>query len=225
MLFFLFLLIFFFSIIFILFLLPFGYLIYGLLNILTVPLQIIEIAINRDLRRNHALEHATINVIEKETGKRGVLSGYARENGFYIFGPIDLEYLLEASERGREKLIFGETQYAIHERCGTSIGVASFLTIIFFILLIILTSSFNLFILIIAFLLGQVLGPPLGKFTQKYFTTDPDVKDIKILDVEYNPTTIYGPFGITYPTRPSSFFIRTSKIKTFKVLWEFIYLS
>ncbi|MCX8094733.1 MAG: DUF6391 domain-containing protein [Caldisericia bacterium] len=213
-----FFLLFFFPLIFLLFLLPFGYLIYGLLNILTVPLQIIEIAINRDLRINHALEHATINVIEKETGKKGILSGYARENGFYIFGSIDPNYLYEASERGREKLLSGETQYAIHERCGTSIGVASFLTIIIFILLIILTSSFNLFLLFFAILLGQILGPPLGKFTQRYFTTDPDVKNIKIVNIEYNPTNIYGPFGITYPTRPSSFFIRTQKIKTFKVL-------
>jgi len=147
MLIFLFLLIFFFPLIFLLFFLPFGYLIYGLLNILTVPLQIIEIAINRDLRRNHALEHATINVIERETNKKGILSGYARENGFYIFGPIDPDYLFEASIKGREKLLNGESDYAIHDRCGTSIGVASFLTIVLFILLIILTSSFNLFLL------------------------------------------------------------------------------
>ncbi|MDI6861145.1 MAG: DUF6391 domain-containing protein [Caldisericia bacterium] len=218
MIIFLFFLIFFLPIILFLFLFPLGYLFYGLLNILTIPLQIIEIAINKNLRKNHALEHATINVIEEEMNKRGILSGYARENGFYVFGRIDPEILLKASEIGREKLILGETHYAIHERCGTSIGVASFLTIIFFLLLIILTSSFNIFLLLIAIILGQILGPPLGKLTQKYFTTDPDVSDIKIVSVEYNPTNIYGPFGILYPSMPSSFFIRTERIKTFRVL-------
>lgn len=218
MIFLLFLLIFFLPIIFFLLLFPLGYLFYGLLNILTIPLQIIEIAINKNLRKNHALEHATINVIEEETGKKGILSGYARENGFYVFGKLDPDFLLEASEIGREKLISGETQYAIHDRCGTSIGVASFLTIILFILLIILTSSFNIFLLLIAIILGQAFGPPLGKLIQRYFTTDPDVSDIKIVSVEYNPTNVYGPFGIIYPTRPSSFFIRTERIKKFRVL-------
>lgn len=224
MIFFLLFLIFFFPFLFLLFFLPLGYIIYGLLNILTVPLQIIEIATNKNLRKNHALEHATINVIEKETGRKGYLSGYARENGFYIFGQIDPDFLLEASKIGREKLIMGEVDYAIHDRCGTSIGVASFLTVLFFIILIILTSSFNLFLLIFAILLGQILGPPLGKITQKYFTTDTEVKDLRIVDIEYNPTNIYGPFGIVYPTRPSSFFIRTEKVKEFKFLWETFFL-
>lgn len=218
MIFFLLFLIFLFPFLFLIFLLPLGYLIYGLLNILTVPLQIIEIATNKNLRKNHALEHATINVIEKEIGRKGVLSGYARENGFYVFGQIDPHIVFEASEIGREKLLNGEEDYAIHDRCGTSIGVASFLTIIIFIILIILSSSLNLFLLILAILLGQILGPPLGKIVQKYFTVDTDVKDIRIVDVEYNPTNIYGPFGIIYPTRPSSFFVRTERVKEFKFI-------
>lgn len=215
---FLFFLIFFLPILFIIFILPIGYLIYGFLNILTIPLQIIEIAINKKLRKNHALEHATINVLEEKLGRKNIFSGYARENGFYVFGPVSVDEVLYSSIEGRERLINDEKNLAIHNRCGTSIAVATFLTFFTFLILLIVTGSINIFLLLIAFLIGEILGPLLGKFTQAYFTTDTNVNDIKIIDVEYNPTNIYGPFGIVYPSKPSSFFIRTTEVKKFVIL-------
>ena len=216
-LFILLLLIFFFPFLIFLFLLPLGYLLYALLNLLTVPLQILEIATNKPLRKNHALEHATINVIEERWGRRGVLSGYARENGYYIIGPVDPETLEWASHEAWERLARGETELAIHSRCGTSIAVASFTTALIFILLLVFTHALNIFLVILAILLGQIFGPFLGEFTQRYFTTDPDVRNIRILGVEYDLSHLYGPFGITYPARPSTFFIRTTYLREVRV--------
>jgi len=216
-LFILLLLIFFFPFLIFLFLLPLGYLLYALLNLLTVPLQILEIATNKPLRKNHALEHATINVIEERWGKRGVLSGYARENGYYIIGPVDPETLEWASHEAWERLARGEVELAVHSRCGTSIAVASFTTALIFILLLVFTHALNIFLVILAILLGQIFGPFLGEFTQKYFTTDPDVRNIRILGVEYDLSHLYGPFGITYPARPSTFFIRTTYLREVRV--------
>ena len=216
-LFILLLLIFFFPFLIFLFLLPLGYLLYALLNLLTVPLQILEIATNKPLRKNHALEHATINVIEERWGKRGVLSGYARENGYYIIGPVDPETLEWASHEAWERLARGEVELAVHSRCGTSIAVASFTTALIFILLLVFTHALNIFLVILAILLGQIFGPFLGEFTQRYFTTDPDVRNIRILGVEYDLSHLYGPFGITYPARPSTFFIRTTYLREVRV--------
>ena len=216
-LFILLLLIFFFPFLIFLFLLPLGYLLYALLNLLTVPLQILEIATNKPLRKNHALEHATINVIEERWGRRGVLSGYARENGYYIIGPVDPETLEWASHEAWERLARGEVELAIHSRCGTSIAVASFTTAVIFILLLVFTHALNIFLVILAILLGQIFGPFLGEFTQRYFTTDPDVRNIRILGVEYDLSHLYGPFGITYPARPSTFFIRTTYLREVRV--------
>jgi len=129
---FLFLLIIFLPILFLIFILPIGYLIHGFLNLLTVPLQIIEIAVNRKLRKNHALEHATINVLEDRSRRKNIFSGYARENGFYVFGPASPYEIFSSSIEGRERLINGEKNLAIHNRCGTSIAVASFLTFLVF---------------------------------------------------------------------------------------------
>lgn len=214
-----FLLLFFFLPFFIfLFILPIGYLFYGFLNFLTVPLQIIEISLNRKLRKNHALEHATISVLEEKYGRKNIFSGYARENGFYIFGSVDPDLLLASAIEGKERLLSGEKDLAIHERCGTSIAVAGFLTFILFIFLLIITHSINFFLLIFAFIIGQIVGPIFGKFIQKYFTVDTNVEDVKILDVVYNPENIFGPFNIVYPHRPSSFFVKTSIVKKFQIL-------
>jgi hypothetical protein len=215
---FLFLIILFLPVLFFIFILPIGYLIYGFLNIITVPLQIIEIAINKKLRKNHALEHATINVLEEKLGRKNIFSGYARENGFYIFGPISPDEVLYSSIEGRERLLNGEKNLAIHNRCGTSIAVATFLTFFTFLILMILTHTINIFLLLIAFLIGEIFGPLLGKFTQAYFTTDTNVNNIKIMDVQYNPSTIYGPFGIIYPSKPSSFFVRTTEVKKIEII-------
>ncbi|MGB9750406.1 MAG: DUF6391 domain-containing protein [Caldisericia bacterium] len=215
---FLFFLIFLLPILFFLLILPIGYLLYGFLNLLTVPLQIIEIAINKKLRKNHALEHATINVLEEKLRRKNIFSGYARENGFYVFGEASPDDVFTSSIEGRERLINGEKNLAIHNRCGTSIAVATFLTFITFLILLVITHTINIFLLLIAFLIGEIFGPALGKFTQEYFTTDSNVDDIKILDIEFNPTNIYGPFGITYPSKPSSFFIKTTEVKKLKII-------
>jgi cell shape-determining protein MreC len=45
--------------------LPFRFAIYSLLNIFTIPVLLVKIVINPKLRANHALEHATINVMEE----------------------------------------------------------------------------------------------------------------------------------------------------------------
>lgn len=210
-------LILFFPFLIFLFLLPIGYLVYALLNLLTVPLQIIEIATNKPLRKNHALEHATINVIEERWGRRGPLSGYARENGYYIIGPVDPDTLEWASREAWERLSRGERELAIHSKCGTSIAVASFTTALIFILLLIFTHTINIFLLILSVLLGQIFGPFIGEFTQKYFTTDPDVRNIRIVGVEYDLSRLYGPFGIVYPAKPSAFFIRTTYLRELRV--------
>ncbi|MCJ7788827.1 MAG: hypothetical protein MUP69_01360, partial [Candidatus Atribacteria bacterium] len=48
---------------------PYGFTVYSLITLITVPQQIINIAKNKTIRRNHALEHATINVLERYAGR------------------------------------------------------------------------------------------------------------------------------------------------------------
>ena len=86
------------------------------MNILNLPV------ISR-IRRNHALEHATIHVL---TAKRRPLSvvGRATLNGYCLYGDLDTELVTEAAHEALARLRAGEHYLAIHPNCGTNIVTA-----------------------------------------------------------------------------------------------------
>ncbi|MGE4413586.1 MAG: DUF6391 domain-containing protein, partial [Candidatus Caldatribacteriota bacterium] len=91
--------IFFFFIIALIFL-PYGFTIYSFINLITVPGQIWKIARSQNIRRNHAIEHATINVLEEWAGSHLNISGLSREDGFYIAGIQNPELIERAALQG-----------------------------------------------------------------------------------------------------------------------------
>ena len=72
------------------------------------------------VRRNHALEHATINILA-EKGHR--LAGISGPRGFLIFGNIPTEELLVAAQEALKRLTGGEAALAYQENCGTNYAV------------------------------------------------------------------------------------------------------
>jgi hypothetical protein len=70
-------------------------------------------------RRNHGLEHATINVLsERFPGLR--LAGYSTPYGFSIVGPVSREALTDAIDEALQRVSAGRRGLVIHERCGTN---------------------------------------------------------------------------------------------------------
>lgn len=70
-------------------------------------------------RRNHGLEHATINVLtEHYPGLR--LAGYSTPFGFHIVGPVTQEILTSAIDEALQRVSAGRFGLVIHERCGTN---------------------------------------------------------------------------------------------------------
>jgi len=191
---------------------PYGFTVYSLITLITVPQQIINIAKNKAIRRNHALEHATINVLEKYAGGRLPLSGLAQKNGFIISGTQDPDLVVEAAQEGLNLLKKGECQLAIHRNCGTSIAIANFIAALLFLIFLIQTGHFSIFAIVIALLLANLLGPYLGKFTQKYFTTSCDVEDLEITGIEPKYRN-EGSYNLLLDHMPQGYFIRTSKVK------------
>jgi len=191
---------------------PYGFTIYSLITLITVPQQIINIAKNKAIRRNHALEHATINVLEKYAGGRLPLSGLAQKNGFIISGTQDPNLVVEAAQEGLSFLKKGECQLAIHRNCGTSIAIANFLAALLFLIFLIQTGHFSIFAIVIALLLANLLGPYLGKFIQKYFTTSCDVEDLEIVGIEPEFRS-EGSYNVLLNYMPQGYFIRTECIK------------
>jgi hypothetical protein len=75
------------------------------------------------LRRNHALEHATIHVLgEKHRPLRVV--GRSTFYGFYLYGDLPSDLVNEATHEALRRLRAGEAHLAVHPNCGTNLVAA-----------------------------------------------------------------------------------------------------
>ncbi|MCX8127869.1 MAG: DUF6391 domain-containing protein [Synergistetes bacterium] len=184
---------------------------YSLYTILTVPVEILKIATNKKLRKNHALEHATINVIEERFGPTN-LAGLARVDGFYIKGFVDPFLLEEAARVALFRLKNGEKELAVHKRCGTTMAMVNFVSAVAFLLLLFVTGYLTVLNIVIALALSYILGPLFGPWVQRKLTTFADVTDMEIVGVEYGGRGIKM-WGLPFFYIPTDFFVRTVERK------------
>ncbi len=198
-------------------LLPFKFAFFSLLNLIYVPVQLFKIATNKQLRVNHALEHATINVLEKEFGYVG-LTGYAKESGFFIQGRVQPIHLEKAALMGLKKLRNGETHLVVHKRCGTSILAANFMAAAIFIVLLWQTGMISFFNIILAVLIAQLSGPMLGRILQESITTSTDVRNIDIVGLDYQADKAFSFLGVAFKTPPAEFFVKTKRASEVEVI-------
>ena len=75
------------------------------------------------VRRNHALEHATISILLSRQGPMRIV-GRAVADGFYIYGDISTDRLREFADEALLRLQKGEAHLAVSPLCGTNIAVA-----------------------------------------------------------------------------------------------------
>src|SRR3989442_12330027 len=78
------------------------------------------------VRRNHALEHATISILLNRHGPMRLV-GRAVPDGFYIYGDIPTERLQDLADEALARLQRGEADLAVSPLCGTNIAVAGVL--------------------------------------------------------------------------------------------------
>lgn len=136
------------------------------------------------VRRNHALEHATITVVS-EILPTSNLRGRSNRRGFYINGEIDTSTLRAAVEEASRRLRHGENDLALHPRCGTNLAVAGLLSGLSAAFASQLKPRQNRFGYAVLAAMGALLiAPPLGVRAQKYLTTDADLGDLVVLGVE-----------------------------------------
>ena len=191
---------------------PYGFTMYSLVTIFTVPQQILNIARNKDIRRNHALEHATSNILEKYAGRTLSISGIAQKNGFIISGLRNPDLIFEAAQEGLRLLKQGECYLAIHGRCGTSIAIANFTAAVIFLLILILTGYFSILSIIISLIFANMLGRYLGTLIQKYFTTSCEVENMNIVGIEPEFRR-ESSHDLLLNHMPDGYFVRTSQDK------------
>jgi hypothetical protein len=91
-----------------------------------MPQSLLDRPILSRLRRNHALEHATIHLLSARQ-PRTTLVGRSDPRGYFLFGDVSGEAVAEAAQEALARLRAGEQQLAIHPNCGTNMLTAGFL--------------------------------------------------------------------------------------------------
>jgi len=136
------------------------------------------------VRRNHALEHATIAVLAARLGHDIRLVGRSTYNGFYLYGEMDEEQVRQSSAEALARLRGGESHLAISPMCGTNLAVAG-----------LLAGASSLIALgnrsrlqrtpnvLLASMLAVLAAQPLGGLAQKHLTTHPDLSDTDLVSI------------------------------------------
>jgi hypothetical protein len=125
-------------------------------------------------RRNHALEHATIHILNHRYPAARLI-GWSTPRGFYVYGDVPTSAVRAAADEALRRLAQGESHLAIHPRCGTNLVTAG---------LLVGSSAFltmlpgdnrsrreRLPLVVLISTLSLVLAQPLGIFVQQHLTT------------------------------------------------------
>lgn len=138
------------------------------------------------IRRNHALEHATVHVLsERCPGLR--LVGRSDWAGFTLYGSVETGDVHVAVSEGLWRLHVGELGLAVHPRCGTNLATG--------VILVGLASraalsgkrrSLGQKAIELALGLGAafVVAQPLGVAIQKRWTTSSDIADLRVVHIQ-----------------------------------------
>lgn len=137
----------------------------------------------RRIRQNHALEHATITVLSRIDPNLRV-SARSSSTGFIIFGDVDLGQLRRALDEALSRLQAGEAELAIHPNCGTNLAVGVSLVTIGTVLGMASSQTRTRVAAAAASsITGLAAARPLGEFVQKYVTTLPDLKGVRVTEI------------------------------------------
>lgn len=137
------------------------------------------------LRRNHALEHATMHMLSAKLPARNLV-GRATPGGFVIYGEAPTDAIIEAAREGLRRLQAGQRQLAVHPNCGTSLVLSGIMAGLgAFLILNRKTKSLWERILLLplacaAATLGIMASRPLGPLVQAWLSTASDVQGLRI---------------------------------------------
>jgi hypothetical protein len=141
------------------------------------------------IRRNHALEHATIHLLSARV-PRTVLIGRSDARGFYLAGEVSSEALQHVVHQALVRLQSGESGLAVHPNCGTNLmtgailaGSASFLAAAMMRRRRRSDWLEQWPAALVAAALGLLVAQPLGTSIQRRVTTAAQPGELRILSV------------------------------------------
>jgi len=150
------------------------------------------------VRRNHALEHATLHVIA-QSHPQIRLAGHSDAEGLYIIGDISTQELYAALEEARQRLQAGEHHLAVHPNCGTNLVISGGLAAIAGALAIRRMKAKSLWEWLdqwaFVMLLGVIalsVAQPLGIMAQERVTTNAELQGLKVFSIVSYDHPLFG---------------------------------
>jgi hypothetical protein len=146
-----------------------------------------DISVVRRVRRHHALEHATIRILNRRL-PHVRLGGWSAPGGFYIYGAVTPPQLQAAVAEALARFARGERHLAVHPRCGTNLITAG--------MLVGLTSFVSMLpgdqrarrtrlpLVLLLSTLALLLAQPLGLAVQQHVTTEANVGSVTGVTIE-----------------------------------------
>ncbi len=150
-------------------------------------MTILDVPFVSRIRRNHGLEHATINILSIRFPRQS-LAGFSFPGGFYLIGDVPTREVRDAVSQALSRMNGGERSLAIHPNCGTNLVVTGFVAGLLAWLGMAGAKSKRdkverLPSVIALTLFGLIASQPLGPLVQQRITTSGDPQGLTIVDV------------------------------------------
>ncbi|MSQ41983.1 MAG: hypothetical protein EXR65_02975 [Dehalococcoidia bacterium] len=150
------------------------------------------------VRRNHALEHATVAVLLARHGPAR-LAGRAGAEGFFIVTEHTPEEVASCADEALRRLQRGESSLAVSPLCGTNIAVAGLLAAAAATAVLAAPGGRGRFLnAFTAAMLAALAAQPVGRLVQRRLTTRADLDGLQIVATR----RLAGPLLKVY-TRPA----------------------
>jgi hypothetical protein len=150
-------------------------------------MSLLDIPFLSKIRRHHALEHATIRILNRRL-PTVQLAGLSAPKGFYVYGDVPTPEIRSALTEALARLSRGERHLAIHPHCGTNLVTAGTLAGLMAFLSMLpgdqRSRRTRLPLVLLLSTLAMLLAQPLGLVVQQRVTTEPNLGNLSIDRIE-----------------------------------------
>ena len=150
-------------------------------------MSILDLPVISRIRRNHGLEHASLNILALSNPTLA-LAGISFPAGFFVLGEVETNQLRAAVFQALNRMQNGEKHLAVHPNCGTNYVTSGILA--GFLAWLGMIGARNkreklerLPVLISLATLAIIFTRPLGLIIQERITTSGEPANLQIVDI------------------------------------------
>lgn len=152
---------------------------------------VLNMPVVKRVRQNHALEHATIHILNRQNY---ILSGRASYGGYVVMGDVATEKIKDAAQDALSRLKNGQKHLALHPNCGTNLVTAGLMFTSIAAVGFMGTDrkrAWERFPLVMVFMMVAALySTPIGMVVQEHITTESDPENIEIIQIKRSEMTL-----------------------------------